>query len=139
MEPRATFCPNLLEVHLQCYILNFNHLSPVVLKKILEYLLCISIVQTWDPLARGQLGPWDLHFTKLGKRPLGNATSEFKPYEPIGSVEEHFLKNVFMFFYGMNLGPPGGGHLGPWDLHLNKLGKGSPGNATCRISSTWVK
>ena len=28
-----------------------------------------------------------------------------------------------MYFYGLNVGPPGGGHLGPWDLGLNKVGK----------------
>ena len=27
------------------------------------------------------------------------------------------------------------GHLGPWDLGLNKLGKGPPGNATYHISA----
>ena len=35
-----------------------------------------------------------------------------------------------MHFYGSNLGPLARGHLGPWDLGLNKLGKGAPGNAT---------
>ena len=35
--------------------------------------LCISMVHTQDPLARGHLGPRDLHLNKLGKGPLGNA------------------------------------------------------------------
>ena len=39
----------------------------------LIFFLCISMVQTQDPLARGHLGPWDLHLIKLGKGPLGNA------------------------------------------------------------------
>ena len=35
-----------------------------------------------------------------------------------------------MHFYGSNLGPLARDHLGPWDLGLNKLGKGAPSNAT---------
>ena len=44
-----------------------------------------------------------------------------------------------MYFYGSNLGPLARGHLGPWDLGLNKLGKGPPSNATYQISSTRAK
>ena len=29
-----------------------------------------------------------------------------------------------MYFFDLNLGPPGAGHIETWDLHLNKLGKG---------------
>ena len=32
-----------------------------------------------------------------------------------------------MHFYGSNLGPLARGHLGLWDLHLNKLGRGALG------------
>ena len=59
--------------------------------------------------------------------------TKFQASGPIGSEEEDFL-NIFMYFYGLNLGPPGGGHLsghlGTLDLHLNKLGKGPLGNVT---------
>ena len=34
-----------------------------------------------------------------------------------------------MYFYDLNLGTPVRDHLGPLDLHLNKLGKGPLGNA----------
>ena len=51
-----------------------------------------------------------------------------------GSEEEDF-KYISMHLYGSNLGPLARGHLGPWDLGLNKLGKGAPGNATYQISS----
>ena len=33
------------------------------------------------------------------------------------------------------LDPQEQGHLGPWDLHLNKFGKGLPGNATYLIKA----
>ena len=43
----------------------------------------------------------------------------------------------FMYYFGLNVEPPEGerGHLRPWDLHLNKLGKGTPGHATYLILS----
>ena len=34
----------------------------------------ISMVRTWDPLARGHLRPWNLRLNKLSKGPLGHAT-----------------------------------------------------------------
>ena len=43
-----------------------------------------------------------------------------------------------MYFYGLNLWPLTRSHLGPWDLHLNKLGRGSVGNATYQISNIWA-
>ena len=43
-----------------------------------------------------------------------------------------------MYFFGLNLGPLAWGHLGPWDLHLNKLGRGPLGNATYQISNIWA-
>ena len=52
-----------------------------------------------------------------------------------GSEEEDFL----IHFYGSNLGPLARGHLGPWDLHLNKLGRGALGNASYQISNIWAK
>ena len=58
--------------------------------------------------------------------------TKFQKSEPSGSAEEDFL----IYFYGLNLGPLARDHLGPWDLGLNKLGKGAPGNATYQISST---
>ena len=61
--------------------------------------------------------------------------TKFQASEPSGSEEEDFLI-YFYAFYGSNLGPLARDHLGPWDLRLNKLGKGAPGNATYQISST---
>ena len=55
-----------------------------------------------------------------------------------GSEEEDFLY-ISMRFYGSNLGPLARGHLGPWDLHLNKLGRGALGNASYQISNIWAK
>ena len=50
------------------------------------------------------------------------------------------LKKIFLiYFYGSNLGPLARGHLGLWDLHLNKLGRGALGNATYPISNIWAK
>ena len=46
-----------------------------------------------------------------------------------GSEGEDLL-NKLMYFYDSKLGSPGGGHRRPWDLRLNKFGKGPPGSAT---------
>ena len=52
--------------------------------------------------------------------------TKFQAYNSNGSGEEDFL--IFpMYFYDSNLARD---HLGPWDLHLNKLGKSPLGNAT---------
>ena len=45
-------------------------------------------------VARSHLGPWDLHCNKIGKGPLGNATTNFQASKPSNS-EEDFL----IFFY----------------------------------------
>ena len=63
--------------------------------------------------------------------------TKFQASEPSGSKEEDFLI-YSIHFYGSNLGPLARGHLGPWDLHLNKLGRGALGNATYQISNTWA-
>ena len=60
--------------------------------------------------------------------------TEFQTSKPSGSEEEDF-ESFSMYFYGLNLQPLPRSHLGPWDLHLNKIGKGSLGNATIQISS----
>ena len=44
-----------------------------------------------------------------------------------------------MYFYGLNVGPPGAGHPGPRVPYMNKLGKGRLGNAIDPISSIQVK
>ena len=60
--------------------------------------------------------------------------TEFQTSKPSGSEEEDF-EYFSMYFYGLNLQPLLRSHLGPWDLHLNKIGKGPLGNATIQISS----
>ena len=59
---------------------------------------------------------------------------KFQASEPNGSEEEDFLifLYVFLWFEPRTLAL---GHLGPWDLHLNKHGKRLLGNATCQISN----
>ena len=56
------------------------------------------------------------------------------------SLSQVVLKKIFeyfsMFFYGLNLRPLTRGHLGPWDLNLNKLGRGPLGNATCQFQTS---
>ena len=66
------------------------------------YFFCSNL----EPLARGNLGPWDLHLSKLGKRLLGNATYQISTSERSGSEEEDF-EYITMHFYGSNLEPPG--------------------------------
>ena len=58
--------------------------------------------------------------------------TEFQASEPSGSEEEDFLIFFYIYFYDLNLGPPG---AGPSDLHFIKLDKGPLSNATYQISS----
>ena len=45
------------------------------------------------------LGPSDLHFIKLDKGPLGNATFQFLPSNPSNSEEEDFLNIFYVFLW----------------------------------------
>ena len=54
-------------------------------------------------------------------------------------LKKKIFEYISMHFYGSNLGPLARDRLGPWDLGLNKLGNGAPGNATYQISSTLAK
>ena len=54
-------------------------------------------------------------------------------------LKKKIFEYFSMYFYGLNLRPLTRGHLGPWDLHLNKLGRGPLGNATYQISNIWAK
>ena len=60
--------------------------------------------------------------------------TEFQASKPSGSDEKIF-EYFSMYFYGSNLQPLARSHLGPWDLHLNKIGKGLLSNAKIQISS----
>ena len=62
--------------------------------------------------------------------PLGVLDEIFNLIE---SVSEGFPSYSSMYFYGSNLDLLARGHLGPWDLHFNKLGRG---NATYQIAYT---
>ena len=61
--------------------------------------------------------------------------TEFQTSGPGGSEEEDFSIYFYAFLW-LEPRTPGTGHLGPWDLGLNTLGKGPPSNATYQISST---
>ena len=73
---------------------------------------------------------------KLGKGPLGNATHQISTSKPSGSEEEDIFIFFYVFLWFEPKSPWHGGHLGPWDLGLNKLGKGPLGNATYQISTS---
>ena len=64
--------------------------------------------------------------------------TKFQASEPSGSEEEDFLIYFYAFLW-FEPRTPARGHLGPWDLHLNKLGRGALGNATYPISNIWAK
>ena len=91
------------------------------------------------PWRRGHLGPWDLHLNKLGRDPLGNATYQISNIWAKWFWRRRFLNIFLCISMVWTYDPLARGHLGPWDLGLNKLGKGPPGNATHQISSTWAK
>ena len=54
-------------------------------------------------------------------------------------LKKRIFEYISIHFYGSNQRPLAQGHPGPWDLHLNKLGKGQPGNAIYQISSILAK
>ena len=64
--------------------------------------------------------------------------TKFQASKPRGSDVGDF-KYFYMYFYDSNIGPTARGHLGPQDLHLNKLGIGALGNATYQISNIWAR
>ena len=45
-------------------------------------------------------------------------------------LKKKIFEYFSMYFHGLNLRPLNRGHLGPWDLHLNKLRRGPLGNVT---------
>ena len=99
-------------------------------RRFFNIFLCISMVWTSDPLARGHLGPWDLGLNKLGKGPPGNAT-----YQISSTWAKLFWRRRFWsIFHFWTQDPPPQGHFGPQGHHLNKLGRGPLGNATYQIS-----
>ena len=57
--------------------------------------------------------------------------TKFQTSGPSGSAEEDF-EYISKLFYGSNLARR---HLASWDLHLNKHGKGPPGNATTKFQA----
>ena len=61
--------------------------------------------------------------------------SKFQVSELINSKEEDFFKYIFMYFYSLNLGTPSAEPSQTLGFHLNRLGKGPPGNAPYQISS----
>ena len=63
--------------------------------------------------------------------------TKFQAIKQSGSEAEDFSIFVYVF-YGSNLGPLATGHLGPWDLHLNKFLRGELDNATYQISNNWA-
>ena len=80
-------------------------------------------------LARRHLGPCDFHLNKIGRGAPGNATYQISTSGPSGS-EERFL-NIFLCISMVRPKDPlARSHLGPLDLHLNKIGRGALGNAT---------
>ena len=58
--------------------------------------------------------------------------TKFQTPDACDSDEDNFL----VYFYALNLGPLAQSHLGPWDLHLNKLGKRPLGIATYQIQAS---
>ena len=84
---------------------------------------------------QGHLGPRGLHLNKLGKGLLGNAyILNFRHVSQV-VLKKKIFKYFSMYFYGWNLQLVARSHLGPWDLHCNKIGKGPLGNATNQLSS----
>ena len=62
--------------------------------------------------------------------------TNFQASKPSNSEEEDFL---IFFYVFLRFEPRTPDHLGPWDLGLNKLGKGPQGNAIYKILSILAK
>ena len=62
---------------------------------------------------QGHLAPWDLYLNKISKEPLGHAILHFKHPSQVVLKKKDF-EYFSMYFYDLNLGPPG---VGPtWTL-----------------------
>ena len=68
------------------------------------YFYCLKL----GPLLWDHLGPWDIALNEFGRRPLEMLHTKFQTSEHSGSKEED-IGNFIMYFYGLNLGPPGAG------------------------------
>ena len=97
-------------------------------KKNFQYFLCISMVQTQDPLGFWTQGPY---LNKLGKGPQTNAITKFQAPQPSCPGEDFKLRISFS-----NSRPPPQGHFGPKGHHLNRLSRGPLDNATYQISKS---
>ena len=84
---------------------------------------------------RGHLAPRDLQLNKIGKRPLRKCFISNLKYLRQVVLKKKISEYFSIYFYGLNLGTPDRGNLGPWDLHLHILGNKLLGNATYQISS----
>ena len=66
-----------------------------------------------DPLVRGHLAPRDLQLNKIGERLLGNCFISNLKYLRQVVLKKKISEYFSIYFYGLNLGPPGRGNLGP--------------------------
>ena len=121
----------------QCYIPNFKHLSQVVLKKkIYKYFYMYFYGSNLGPPGQSPswtLGPsFELTWYRCTRQ------CYIPNFKHLGWVvlKKKIFQYISVHFHGSNLGPLARGHLGSWDLRLNKLGKGLPSNAINQISST---
>ena len=109
-------------------------------KKIFEYFLCISMVQTQGPLAWGHFMPRGRHLNTVGKGPLGHATypCSFNHLSPV-ILKKKILNICLCISMIQTQDPLPWSHFRPRGHHLNKLVKGSLGHATFQSSNTWAQ
>ena len=116
LDPGDTIWTNLVKNPRPCYLSYFKHLSQLVRReKIFYYLLCISMVQTWEPLGRNYLDPISSTWVQGFWRRFLNIFKVFLRFKPRTPCR------------WANLDP--GGH------HLNKLGKGPLGHDTIKLQA----
>ena len=85
-------------------------------------------------MAQDHLGPSTSIRTHFAKDHKAMLLMNFKHLSQL-VLNKKIFEYFSMYFFGSNLKPLVRGHLGSWDLHLNKIGKGPLGNATNQISS----
>ena len=69
---------------------NFKNQSQMVLKRSFECFFMYFYGSNRGPSGVGPFRPRGHHLTKLGKSPLGHATTEFQASESSGSEEDSF-------------------------------------------------
>ena len=121
----GTLCPKLQALEPSSYEEDYKYIS-------------VPNSRPPPPHRRVVFDPMATTWTNLVKVHYAMQHTKFQASLPSG-LREDFWMRIRVFLWLEPRIPLAKGHLGSWTLHLNKLGKGTLGNASYYISSIWAK